>query len=87
MRPTSSDLIASLFVVFGVLVLSGNVALCADMVIEENVTYGKAGDTELKLDLARPQDNGPFPAIVFIHGGGWSGGNRQAYGAQIPGRR
>lgn len=27
--------------------------------------------------------NGPFPAIVFIHGGGWSGGNRQAYRAQI----
>jgi acetyl esterase/lipase len=64
-------------------VLAGNVALCADIVIEENVTYGKAGDTELKLDLARPQGNGPFPAIVFIHGGGWSGGNRQMYRGQI----
>ena len=69
--------------VFGVLWLAGNVALCAEIVLEENITYGKAGDTELKLDLARPQGNGPFPAIVFIHGGGWSGGNRQGYRGQI----
>ena len=53
------------------------------VVIEDNITYGKAGDTELKLDLARPQGDGPFPAIVFIHGGGWSGGNRQGYRGQI----
>jgi acetyl esterase/lipase len=58
-------------------------ARCAEIVIEENITYGKAGDTELKLDLARPPGDGPFPAIVFIHGGGWSGGNRQAYRGQI----
>ena len=53
------------------------------VVIEDNITYGKAGDTELNLDLARPQGDGPFPAIVFIHGGGWSGGNRQGYRGQI----
>jgi acetyl esterase/lipase len=58
-------------------------ARCAEIVIEEGITYGKAGNTELILDLARPQGEGPFPAIVFIHGGGWSGGNRQAYRGQI----
>jgi acetyl esterase/lipase len=58
-------------------------ARCAEIVIEESITYGKADDTELKLDLARPPGDGPFPAIVFIHGGGWSGGNRQAYRGQI----
>ena len=66
-----------------VLALSGGIARCAEIVIEEDITYGKAGDTDLKLDLARPQGDGPFPAIVFIHGGGWSGGNRQAYRGQI----
>jgi acetyl esterase/lipase len=55
------------------------------IVTEDNITYGKAGDTELKLDLARPQGDGPFPAIVFIHGGGWSEGNRQGYRGQIQG--
>jgi acetyl esterase/lipase len=68
---------------FSTLCLTGGLAPCAEAVVEENVTYGKAGDTELKLDLARPAGDGPFPAIVFIHGGGWSGGNRQAYRAQI----
>ena len=45
--------------------------------VEENVVYGKAGDTKLELDLARPVGAGPFPAIVFIHGGGWYLGTRQ----------
>ncbi len=33
------------------------------IVLEENITYGKAGDTDLKLDMARPQGDGPFPAV------------------------
>jgi acetyl esterase/lipase len=53
------------------------------IVTEDNITYGKAGDTELKLDLARPQGDRSFPAIVFIHGGGWAGGDRQGYRGQI----
>lgn len=51
----------------------------AEVTVEEGITYGHGGDTELKLDLARPAGEGPFPAIVFIHGGGWYQGNRQAY--------
>lgn len=48
----------------------------ADYVVEENVVYSTVGKEELKLDLARPKGEGPFHAIVFIHGGGWLGGNR-----------
>jgi acetyl esterase/lipase len=45
-----------------------------------DLVYGKAGDTELKLDLARPKNgNGPFPAIVCLHGGGWHMGTRKMY--------
>lgn len=55
-----------------------------EIVVEEDVAYGRGGDVDLKLDLARPADRkGPFPAIVFIHGGGWRGGNRAAYRAEI----
>lgn len=52
----------------------------ADAVVEKDVVYGKSGDVELKLDLYRPAEgDGPFPAIVFIHGGGWYQGKRQGY--------
>src|SRR2546422_10432596 len=46
--------------------------------VDRDLTYGKGGDIDLKLDLARPaQGEGPFPAVVFLHGKGWRAGNRQ----------
>ena len=55
-------------------------AAADDVVVEKNIVYGKAGDVELKLDLVRAaKGHRPFPAIVFIHGGGWYQGNRQGY--------
>ena len=37
--------------------------------VTTNVTYGQSGGDTLKLDIAVPDGAGPFPAIVFIHGG------------------
>lgn len=52
--------------------------------IERDITYGQGGETNLKLDLARPADgSGPFPAIVFIHGGGWTAGGRSSFGEEM----
>jgi acetyl esterase/lipase len=45
---------------------------------ESDVVFGKGGGTDLKLDLAAPASgDGPFPAVVVIHGGGWVGGDRK----------
>ena len=45
---------------------------------ETDLVFGKGGDADLKLDLAAPADgDGPFPAVVCIHGGGWVGGDRK----------
>ena len=41
-----------------------------------DVVYTRVGDTELKLDLARPEGDGPFPAVVVIHGGAWRAGDK-----------
>lgn len=32
---------------------------------------------ELRADLYRPGGNGPFPAVIMIHGGGWEGRSRE----------
>jgi acetyl esterase/lipase len=52
----------------------------AEVVVEKDIVYGTGGGKDLKLDLARPeQSSGLLPAIVYIHGGGWQGGNREMY--------
>jgi acetyl esterase/lipase len=52
----------------------------AGVVFEKDIVYGKAGEVELLLNLARPaQNNGPVPLVVVIHGGGWAAGNRSQH--------
>src|SRR4051812_10492372 len=43
----------------------------------EDLTYSRVGDVDLKLDIAAPEGDGPFPGLVVIHGGGWRGGNKK----------
>lgn len=70
-------------VAFVAVSLCVNAAAAAEIAVDKDITYSTVDGTELKLDLARPAGDGPFPAIVFIHGGGWTGGNRQVYSEQI----
>ena len=59
---------------------AGSFAQESGAVLEQGIVYGQGGDVDLELDLARPATgDGPFPAIVFIHGGGWQGGSRTGY--------
>lgn len=50
------------------------------VVLESDIVYGKGGEEPLKLDLTRPkQGEGPFPALVFVHGGGWVAGHKEDF--------
>jgi acetyl esterase/lipase len=41
-----------------------------------DVVYGEAGDEPLRYDFYRPLGvSGPTPGVVFVHGGGWTGGD------------
>lgn len=52
-------------------------AAASKVVSEHDLVYSKVGDTELKLDLARPAEGeGPFPGVIVIHGGAWRAGDK-----------
>lgn len=48
----------------------------AKIVVKEDVVYGKVHGAGLLADVAYPEGNGPFPAIISVHGGRWRGGFR-----------
>ncbi len=58
-------------------------ALPPGVQVEPDLVYARYGQRVLKLVLYRPgTGSGPFPGIVFIHGGGWSRGTRDAFRRQ-----
>src|SRR4249920_3847941 len=47
--------------------------------ITPNITYLTANNWEAKLDVYQPTTaSAPTPTLIYIHGGGWTGGDRQA---------
>src|SRR2546426_4098266 len=47
--------------------------------IVPNITYLTANNWEAKLDLYLPRESsGPNPTLIYIHGGGWTGGSKEA---------
>lgn len=58
--------------------------LPANVVAQTDVEYAKAGDYSLKLDIYQPKGaaSAPRPCVVWIHGGGWQGGNKSS-GARL----
>lgn len=46
--------------------------------VTPNITYSRANNVELKLDLYLPKDRRtPVPVVMFIHGGGWVEGAKE----------
>lgn len=55
-----------------------------EVVFEKDIEYSNPDNQHLMVDLARPaQGDGPFPAIVCIHGGGFRAGDRHGYDGMI----
>ena len=44
-----------------------------------NIPYVTDATGTYKADLYQPAGPGPFPALVFIHGGSWLGGNKDTF--------
>lgn len=53
--------------------------------MDRNIVYAKVAQRELLLDLYRPQEaSGPLPAVLWVHGGGWQSGSKDAPGRALP---
>jgi acetyl esterase/lipase len=49
-----------------------------DFDITPNITYARANNTDLKLDLYLPRNRTqPVPTLLLFHGGGWVGGRKE----------
>ncbi len=62
--------------------LSGHVFAAAPQEgahVESDLVYGTVDGVDLTLDLYRPSSAGPHPAIVFVHGGGWTAGDKSMW--------
>jgi acetyl esterase/lipase len=73
-----------IFLVFA----SSALAQKAEPTFTSNISYAKIDSIDLQLNIAIPDltDNNSrhkFPLIIFIHGGGWREGHRNAYNGQI----
>jgi acetyl esterase/lipase len=53
------------------------------VVFEKDIEYSNPNDQHLQVDMARPDGEGPYPAVICIHGGGFRAGNRQSYDGLI----
>jgi acetyl esterase/lipase len=53
-------------------------------VVVRDVPYGS--DAANKMDIYRPPGPGPFPAIIYIHGGGWWNGDKNSVSTDVVSR-
>jgi acetyl esterase/lipase len=51
-----------------------------DVTFQAGIEYANPDGQHLQLDIARPKTgDGPFPAVICIHGGGFRAGKRDGY--------
>jgi alpha-L-fucosidase 2 len=44
--------------------------------VSRDVIYRQVDGIKLRLDAAIPEGEGPFPAVILVHGGGWQAGDK-----------
>ena len=46
---------------------------------ERGLVWASADGTDIYADVSRPQGEGPFPVLVWFHGGAWKEGRKEHY--------
>lgn len=56
--------------------------LCLELIatssaaFRSDIEFASVGGESLRLDAFVPDGPGPFPAVILVHGGGWTGGDK-----------
>ena len=79
----SDSLMKTILQIFGLGCIAILFAGCGAprVVKERNISYGDVGGEKLLLDAFYLQPKAPTlrPAVIWVHGGGWSAGNKDAF--------
>ena len=87
--PHKNKLSANIFLIFILQFSSGSifgqtdaqsfVEVTSNYSVIPNVVYQRSGGVDLKLDIYRPRGvEGVNPTLMYIHGGGWTNGSKEA---------
>jgi len=69
--------IAFLCITIVVLVAAASVfSRAVEVRVESNLTFTTVGNLEIKGDMYIPEGKGPFPGVLYIHGGGFVAGSK-----------
>ncbi|HXW13744.1 MAG TPA: alpha/beta hydrolase, partial [Terriglobia bacterium] len=61
----------------GVVVLLLMISTCANAEVKKDVEYGRADGVPLLLDAYLLDGQGPFPTMIYVHGGGFTRGDKR----------
>jgi acetyl esterase len=51
-------------------------AAAAHAGLTKDIEYANVDGVSLRLDACVPDGDGPFPAVIMVHGGGWNSGDK-----------
>ena len=59
-----------------IFLLAVTLANAATYQVTPDIEFAAPGGESLKLDAHIPEGKGPFPAVILVHGGGWTAGHK-----------
>ena len=83
MKIPRANLIAAMTLAAASLVVERPLCAAGEVVFEKGIEYSNPDNQHLQIDLARPDGDGPYPAVICIHGGGFRAGAREGYDGLI----
>ena len=74
----------ALLATFALLFASVGLGRSQELRVIHDIVFATVDGVELTLDVYQPEQAGPFPAVIAIHGGSWHGGDKSIWRTSAP---